>query len=86
MGGERWRGEREERREAGGRMGKDQVGRREGGDREGESPMGGVRRGRRNGRGISRMGGNEAQRKMGERGVNGGQGRVQKRVCGHGTE
>lgn len=66
MGGGRWRGEIEERREAGGRMGKDQVGRREGGDREGESPMGGVRR-RRNGGGILGIGGNEAQRKVGGR-------------------
>lgn len=48
MEGGRWRREIEKRREAGERMGKDQVGRREGGDREGESPMGGVRR-RRNG-------------------------------------
>lgn len=61
MGGERWR-EREERRGARGRMGKDQVGRREGGDRGGETPMGGVRR--RNGGGITGMGGNEVQRKM----------------------
>lgn len=47
-------------------MGNDQVGRREGGDRGGESPMGGVRR--RNGRGISGMGGNEVQRKIGTEG------------------
>lgn len=72
MGGGRWRGEIEERREAGGRMGKDQVGRREGGDREGESPMSAVRR---NGGGILGIGGNEAQRKL----VGGGD---QIRVCG----
>lgn len=67
---DRWEGkgggQREERREARGKMGKDQVGRREGGDRGGESPMGGVRR--RNGGGISGMGGNEVQRKMGGEG------------------
>lgn len=39
--------------------------------------MGGVRR--RNGGGISGMGGNEVKRKMGGEGV-------QKRVCGHCTE
>lgn len=61
MGGERWR-KREERRGARGRMGKYQVGRREGGDRGVETPMGAVRR--RNGGGITGMGGNEVQRKM----------------------
>lgn len=55
-----------ERREARGRMGKDQVGRREGGDRGGNSFMGGVRR--RNRGGTMGMGGNEVQKK-GRRGV-----------------
>lgn len=80
---DRWEGKggggREERREARGRMGRDQVGRREGGDRGGESPMGGVRR-RKEGviwrGGISGMGGDKVQRKIGgegsELGVGGG--------------